>query len=288
MIATIETGSAGIRSSVRRLAVGFLAAAACIVVPAAPANAVAYSYLVGHPANPRPSGCTGGFAVKGTSGVFVVTAGHCATDAAGKGVVGHRIWGTDEAFGTVIRNDWVGDAATTGSYDAALIRLDPDDTAYQIVEDPVGHGRPGTGRVRGWYANSALSQGFKIGKMGKTTGWTEGTITEWRTVTYPNGWRFPALCTTATALPGDSGGPVWRHDANGVMAVGIVISGRTGSMCFAPIQHVLQRFGATLPVFTSNAKGARVDSRPGAATVVTEPTGPSIPYNPEPLRFEDL
>ncbi|WP_203788255.1 trypsin-like serine protease [Paractinoplanes rishiriensis] len=276
----------GRRFGSRQLVTGLLVAAACIVVPAAPANAVAYNYYAGHPANPLPATCTGGYAVAGASGVFVVTAGHCATNAGGAGVTGRRISGTDEQFGTVIRNDWIGDFYTTNSFDGALIRLDPDDTAYQIVEDPITHTRPGNGRVRGWYANSALYAGMRIGKMGITTGWREGTITEWRDVVYPNGWRFYTLCSTADSRPGDSGGPVWRNDGNGLMAIGISIGGNWGTACFIPIQNVLNRFGATLPVFTSLAAGARPNLDVDAARVVTERSGPPIPYNPEPLVLD--
>jgi hypothetical protein len=259
-------------------------AAACIVVPADPASAVAYNYLVGHPANPdNTSLCTGGYAVAGGSGVFATTAGHCSVLANGQGRVGARVWGTQEPYGTIIRNDRRGDFYTTNTFDGALIQLDPDDTAYQIVVDPIGGGRPGgDGRVRGYYANSGLSAGLAIGKMGRTTGWTEGVITAWQTVVYPNGWRDYLLCSTVLVRGGDSGGPVWLVDRNGVMAVGMVIAEIAGGMCFNPIQNVLNRFSAWLPTFTSKA-GVGLDVTPGSAKVVTERTGPPIPVNPEPV-----
>lgn len=246
-----------------------------------------YYFKPGHPMRfgsaENPTGvCTGGYAVRGSSGMFVVTAGHCSTNAAHQGVTGAVVYGTERRFGTIIRNDRAGDFFNTNSFDGALVRLDPGDDALQIVVDPVTGRSPGDGRVRGWYANSALTYGFVIGKMGVTSGWTEGTITEWRTVVdNTTGWRDHLLCTTVPMRRGDSGGPVWRLDANGVMAIGIAIFilDNGGYMCFNPIQNVLNRFGAWLPVFTSAARGAA----PAEPLVITQPQGPPIPVNPTPV-----
>lgn len=251
------------------------------VFAAAPASAVAYSYNVGHPMffggpNNLSNYCTGGYAVRGSSGVFVTTAGHCSANGA-------VVYGTDERYGQIIRNDHA--PFTPNGFDGALVRLDPDDTAYQIVVDPIGGGRPGDGRVRGWYANSALTSGFVIGKMGRTTGWTEGRVTGWQEVRYPDGTRDFLLCSTVQTRPGDSGGPVWRNDQNGVMAIGMVLAMRSdGTMCFNPIENILNRFGAWLPVFTSRS-GPPSHAR-DAATVVTRPDGPPLPVNRTPVAAE--
>jgi hypothetical protein len=259
--------------------------AAPVLFTSGPAQAATYYFHPGHPmffgfvGNPNDY-CTGGFAVRGASGMFIVTAGHCSTDTTGRGSTGAVVYGTGRRFGTIIRNDLVGDFYTTNTFDGALVQLDPGDDALQIVVDPLTGRSPGNGQVRGWYANSALTQGFVIGKMGNTTGWTEGTITGWQTVMYPNGWRDFLLCTTVPIRGGDSGGPVWRWDANGIMAIGITIARLdTGGMCFNPIENVLNRFGAWLPVFGPSGFG------PGAQQplVITESIGKPLPVSLEPV-----
>jgi hypothetical protein len=198
------------------------------------------------------------------------------------GLTGAAVYGTSRKFGTIIRNDLRGNYDTTNSFDSALVQLVPGDDAYQIVVNPIDQRSPGSGRVRGWYANSALTERFVIGKMGNTTGWTEGQITGWQEVKYKDdGVRDYLLCTTVTADHGDSGGPVWRNDQNGVMAIGIVIAKLDdGNMCFMPIENVLNRFGAWLPVFSSSSA---LSSEPAAAKVVTTPDGPPLPVNLTPV-----
>jgi hypothetical protein len=251
-----------------------------VLVSAAPAQAAGYIYRPGHPmylTGPRSASyCTGAYAVRGTDGMFLVTAGHCW----GYGGTGGTVYGTDARFGTVIRNDRIGDFYLTNSFDGALVRMDAGDDAYQIVVDPVTLQSPG--KVVGYLNNSALSAGLAVGKMGTTTGWTEGRITAWRTVTYPDGVRDYLLCSTAGVDAGDSGGPVWQSDGAGhVWAVGITIA-RTGAgeMCFNPIQNVLNRFGAWLPVFPYPTAALKQPS------VVTERNGPPIPVDPNPVAGE--
>lgn len=248
-----------------------------VLLGAAPVQAAGYLYRPGDPMYPNapgttPGSCTGGYAVRGSSGMFLVSAGHCW----GYGRTGDIVYGSDRRYGTVIRNDRVGDIYTTNSFDGALIRMDAGDDATQIVVDPVSGRSPG--RVVGYFNNSALSPGMLVGKMGRRTGWTEGRITEWRTVNYPDGVRDYLLCTTATVDGGDSGGPVWQSDGAGhVWAVGIVIAKSDGKMCFNPIQNVLARFGATLPVHPYTRGAGQQPAQ------VTERSGAPIPVNPDPV-----
>ncbi|CRK57030.1 hypothetical protein [Alloactinosynnema sp. L-07] len=254
-----------------------------LITLATTASAAPYYYLVGHPmhfGSPNSADyCTGNYAVRGTSGMFVMTAGHCSKAADGTGATGAVVYGTSRRFGQIIRNDFRGDFYTTNSVDAALVKLDPGDDAYQIVVDPLTGRSPGDGRVKGYYANSALSEGFVIGKMGRKTGWTEGMITGWETVPFADG-RDYLICTTAHSAPGDSGGPVWRHDHNGVMAIGMVIgSNASGGMCFKPIQNLLNRFGAWIPTFgpTLATNDSRSMTLAGdAGLVITKRTGPAL------------
>lgn len=270
-----------------------VAAAVTLVLLGAgtPSLAATYFFKPGHPmlfgSSSSPTHrCTGGYAVRGASGMFVVTAGHCSTNAARQGVTGAVVYGATRRFGTIIRNDHVGDFYNTNTFDGALVRLDPGDDALQIVVDPVTGRSPGDGRVRGWYANSALTRGFVIGKMGIASGWTEGAITAWQTVVdNRTGWRYYLLCSNVPILPGDSGGPVWRWDSNGIMAIGIAVFrlDAGGFMCFNPIQNVLNRFGAWLPVYTTAARGGTAQPM-----VITEPQGPPVPVDPNPAKGQLL
>jgi hypothetical protein len=256
-----------------------------LLVPT-PASAAGYIYHVGHIMNfPRTGDiCTGGYAVRGASGMFVTTAGHCSTNDNGNGTTGHPVHGATRQFGTVIRNDFR--VTTAQTFDAALVALAPGDDAYQIVVDPITGRSPGDGRVRGYYANSALTSGFRIGKMGRTTGSTEGLITGWAEAVHNDTSRELVLCTTARVSGGDSGGPVWRVDGNGVMAIGIVkLRLADGGMCFKTIEDTLRQFGAWLPVFARNNV---LTNEPGAARVVTEPTGLPLPTKPKQLTEDDF
>ncbi|WP_285609491.1 hypothetical protein [Actinokineospora globicatena] len=59
--------------------------------------------------------------------------------------------------------------------------------------------------------------------------------------------------------------------------------GVVSGLCFLPIQNVLNRFGASLPVFSS-ASARSVDATSGV--VVTERAGPKLPVFPVPVRGE--
>ncbi|SCF20941.1 Trypsin [Micromonospora chokoriensis] len=276
----------------RRLITSSLAVMALLLATTAtPAVAAGYMFKPGHPMflekkNNLNKYCTGGYAVRGSSGMFIATAGHCFGIAGLPPAAQRIVYGTDTRFGYAIRNDNVGDYWGDNSFDGALVQLDSGNDAQQIVVDPLTGRSPGNGRVTGYYRNSALSQGFVIGKMGRTTGWTEGVVTSWQVITYDDGMRDYLLCSTVPAAGGDSGGPVWRWDANGVMAIGIVVSGGNGGMCFNPIENVLSRFGAWLPVFA--ASSATTTTSAAQPRVVTERVGPAVPVNLTPVRGERL
>ena len=217
------------------------AATALVVIPAVPSQALTYTYLVGHVMYVGPSRCTGGYTVVGTSGMFTMTAGHC-------GSPGQTVRGTDAAFATIAykKPDTQGDSLLTQVH-AGVSQL-------QIIVDPLTGRTPGgDGRVVGVMPSSQQTNGTLVGKMGTTTGWTEGTIygkSTWhgRTV----------ICSTARTQPGDSGGPVWRADQYGLRAVGMTVSydKNTGYGCYHPMDSLLQEWGASLPTFSRSAAAA--------------------------------
>lgn len=86
-------------------------ALAQVLWTAAPASAATYYFKPGHPTyfgGPGTGGyCTGGYAIRGGSGTFILTAGHC-------GSVCTTVYGTSRAFGTIAHTRW-------SSHDTALI-----------------------------------------------------------------------------------------------------------------------------------------------------------------------
>lgn len=247
-----------------RLGAAALSALSLLGLTAQPASAAGYFFLPGHPTYFGGPGtgsyCTGGYGVRGESGMFILTDGHCAP-------VGTTVYGTSRSFGTVAYSRWT-------NHDTALIQEIPGDDAYQIVVDPVTGRSPGTGRITGIYPKSALSVGTLVGKMGVTSGWTEGTVTG--TTTW---YGMTAYCSHARTQPGDSGGPVWRNDGGGLRAVGITVSysPSTGDGCFIPIQDLLNEWGGWLPVFTSAAGSTGSTSPAGSASADPAPATPAEP-----------
>jgi hypothetical protein len=140
--------------------------------------------------------------------------------------------------------------------DSGLIKEVPRDDAYQIVRNPKTGGLPGgTGKVVGVMNSSNFVDGFLVGKMGVTSGWTEGAIyghtDNW------NGSGLTIYCYRGVTKAGDSGGPVWRTaPGGGVYALGIVVSYNTvdnQSGCFLPLDGLLKRWNAWLPKFSSGS-----------------------------------
>ena len=232
---------------IRRSLAFALAAAVALVIAMPGVAQAAYFFRPGEPMFFGSPGnlahyCTGGYAVRGTDGLFLLTAGHCD-------VANRAVYGTDARFGTVAFTKYPGD-------DTALVRLTAGNDAYQIVVDPLtGRVPGGTGKVVGYLATSNFTTGYLIGKMGRTTGWTEGAIYGQLLV---EGQIL--YCSRARVDDGDSGGPVWRTaPGGGVYAAGIVVAKdlSTGGTCFAPIARLLQVWGATLPRFSSGARAVQ-------------------------------
>lgn len=204
---------------------------------AAAADDVGYVFRPGHPMIHTYGGtaqggylghCTGGYAVAGTSGVFLLADRGCVLVLA-------SVRGTDREFG---RHAYVN--ATS-----ALVAETPPDDAYQQLVDPVSGDAPADGWVQGYMPTHEQGEGVLVGKMGTGSGWTEGRITGW--IDFLGN---QAICTTAHTAPGDAGGPVWRWDEHGLRALGVVVAYHpdTGDGCYLPIQGVLAGWGAWLPV----------------------------------------
>ncbi|MET4782135.1 hypothetical protein [Glaciihabitans sp. UYNi722] len=175
--------------------------------------------------------CTGGYVIRGDSGVFILGPKACS-------VIFSSVRGSDRNFGYVVSK-----SEPDGN---ALIRENPGDDAFQVVRDPLTGAQPGTGAIVGWMPSDQQSAGMLIGKMGIGTGWTEGRIVgavDFRGQTL--------LCAEMKTGLGDAGGPVWRNDANGLRALGTIqaFDPVTTMGCYRPIQETLWNYGASLPSF---------------------------------------
>lgn len=250
-----------------RWAVAVVAAVAMLLA-GTPAHAVAtwYYFYPGHPTyfgGPKAGGvCTGGYAIRGASGMFFLSDSHCAG-------VGAIAYGTGSRFGTFAysRHD---------NPDTALIQPDSGVDALQIVVNHKTGASPG--RIVGIYDEAFLGVGVLVGKMGDTTGWTEGHI--YGTIIWKGMIAYCAHAANdgAFALAGDSGGPVWRTGPNGVLAVGIMVAGNaiSGDACFYPIKRVVDEWGAWLPDFSE------------ARAAVIRPPGRAVPPTPPPIADDNF
>jgi hypothetical protein len=222
--------------------------------------AQAYTYDVGGPmffiADGPPHGprqynnCTGGYAIKTASTDYLLTAGHCVEKD--RSAIGYSA----KVFGVAKHNLWP-------KHDTAVVKLLAGNTARQIVHDPKTGRRPNKhGKVVGVVPTTSLRNGLAIGKMGMTTGWTEGVIVgkaQWH--------DMEVVCADAStgnfAWAGDSGGPVWRNGKEGLRAVGITVSYNklTGRGCFVPVERLLKEWKATMPVHRVKATSASAAAR---------------------------
>lgn len=234
------------RRLVQRGVGAIIAAVFAVVLGATPSTALDYDYLAGHPVHftspgYNPGSCTGSWTVYGTSGSFVMTAGHC-------GWIDATVFGTGAAWGRLAYRKLSYHGAPSGAAgDSALIRYYSGVTPYQTVVDPLtGYKPAGNGQVTGKMPTSQQTVGTLVGKMGRTTGRTEGRI---RVAFNWKGQR--ALCAEYGSAGGDSGGPVWRSDSQGLRAVGMhvgSIANGSGSRygCYIPIDTLLSQWGASM------------------------------------------
>lgn len=231
---------------------------AMVSLPAVSAQAaITYWYKPSHPMRVSLSTphCTGAWAIRGASGMFFLSAGHCFD-------LGATVGGTQSGFGWVRRDEMPG-AWNFGEMDALIVQPNPDVDALQEV--------PGFGRATNTYTNAFLTQaGHPIGMLGQATGgFSVGvTVQGWFERLEFRGERV--ACATYSRMHGDSGAPVFTHDGQGRvtvagMHVGSILNPlgtqppRLG--CYITIDDLLERFGAWLPLFSS--LGARTMSMAG-------------------------
>lgn len=163
------------------------------------------------------------------------TAGHCATNRQpGLGITGPMFQpNTSRQIGYITQNPaWdVQDPNCDYSYctkvDAMYVKYDDPSISLKRVAVTSGPGINNAGGgtdVGNWWAdlsgmNYSYYQGALVDKVGRTTGWTRGTLTNTcaKTNVGPPGFQpYTVLCAgkvvTAQAGEGDSGGPVFQID----------------------------------------------------------------------------
>ena len=92
-----------------------------------------------------------------------------------------------------------------------------------------------------------LPVGTVVNKVGRTTGWTSGPITNTCVNTGVQGTRFVQLCQTfvsAGVAGGDSGSDVFQGTGTSVKLVGILWGGAGSSFVFSPFGNVVRELGA--------------------------------------------
>jgi hypothetical protein len=238
---------------------------------ALPGNAQAavwYNYKVAHPMMTAPSvpNCTGGWAIRGTDGVFMLTAGHCQFDV----FSGGRVYGTDNSpqghYGTQRRSEF------NRGMDAMIIQPVAGVAAYQTVTARYNWPGGTIGNTVGLLHNADLDPGDPIGFSGWEAGWQTGFLRGQST--WVHGERV--FLTDYVSLNGDSGGPVLINDGVGhIWAAGMhvgLLRTLTGTYAaFISIDDLLARFGASLPVFSFTAATV-------AAPAAAADTGAELPY----------
>lgn len=217
-----------------------------------------YYYKPGHPMMIAPNvpWCTGAWAIRGTSGMFFLTAGHCRFNY----YSGGRVYGTKAQFGTQRRTEY------GKGMDALIVQPLAGVDAYQRV---TARNWPGgtIGNTVGLLHNANFHQNGPIGMSGWTSGWITGRLRGQST--WIHGERV--FLTNYNSHGGDSGGPVLindgaRHVWAAGMHVGLVTTSSGTYAAFISIDDLLARFGARLPVFP------RV-----AAPAATADTGTELP-----------
>jgi hypothetical protein len=202
-----------------------------------------------------------------TSEEGFITAGHCATGQPGLGVTGPMYQPVTSTYpnyriGYITQNpSWnVSDTACTNagvSYcarvDAMYVKYDDYSVSLKRVPytgtDPGTNSNPSGTSVAGWWTSISNSYylpwvGDNVDKVGRTTGWTRGTLSATcanTRVTEESPYSdYMVLCadkvSNASAGQGDSGGPVFvPQTTQPLLPVGVLISAG-GSLTGTPGQ----------------------------------------------------
>jgi hypothetical protein len=202
--------------------------------------------------------CTYGFnAVRGGMPGFV-TNSHCTTDQGGvertpyyqpTQTADPALIGTEAVDPNYSANACP--AGMTGKVcrysDSAFVSLNTTDIALGKIAKT---GKPGSITITGQYTITdagAATAGTVVNKMGRTSGWSQGRVTNTCANTAVSGSNVVELCQTwvkAKVESGDSGSPVFRITAgDNVELLGILWGGGAGTFVYSPLGQVQQELG---------------------------------------------
>lgn len=103
--------------------------------------------------------------------------------------------------------------------------------------------------ITGEYGSSNVTVGTTVNKVGRTTGWTRGNVTNTCVNTSVSGSKLALLCQTfvsAGVNGGDSGSPVFTESGGNATLYGILWGGNSSGtqFVFSPLNQVEQELGA--------------------------------------------
>lgn len=215
--------------------------------------------------------CTMGFNVDHVGGRSFITNSHCTNTQGGS--EGTQYWqplsSTEPAviateaddptyFSTKGKNRTCPRGRVCRYSDASRALYDA--SAASSRGDIARTGAPNTGSLDVVGTFSVTSQddattnfpiGTVVNKVGRTTGWTQGSVTATCVNTNVSGSNITQLCQTIVSAGvggGDSGSPVFRiTDVNNVQLVGILWGGSgSTSFVFSPLQQIQRELGAVV------------------------------------------
>lgn len=220
--------------------------------------------------------CTLGFNATTSTGITgFITASHCSPYSLGAGGTGATVYqnGSSWPVGTIVNNPaWNIVDPTCGSYsgagctyaDVMMVKYNTGiaNQKWVMYTTSVGTGgASGSITTAGTYQVNATTfypvTGDVVDKMGRTTGWTRGTISNTcQTVLVINsttGQSGVVLCsnqvTGAHSDAGDSGGPVFNQQFGLTFAYGLLFAGAGTTYNFEGFQAMQRMLGVTPVVY---------------------------------------
>lgn len=207
--------------------------------------------------------CTLGFSAKSGGTLSFITNSHCTENQGG--VDGTPYWQPLQSVDPTQIAVEVADP----SYSSNLAgcppgricrRADASRASYQVAASDVAFGRIGRTQrpsrsslgIVGDFtitAEGSAAAGQTVNKVGRTTGWSQGRVTNTCVDTDLSGTTITELCqnfVTATVGSGDSGSPVFQiGSGTNVTLVGILWGGSGSSVfVYSPITNIEQELGA--------------------------------------------
>jgi hypothetical protein len=205
--------------------------------------------------------CTLGFNVSHSGGRSFITNSHC-TDKQGSNS-GTRYYQSTTSNSGVVADEahdpgyWTGGSCPSNrvcrrSDSARALYRSGTSSSRGLIAKPTGVNN-GTLSVSGHFtitSQDASTTSFSgtMNKVGRTTGWSRGSVSSTCANVNVSGTNITLLCQTlvsANSAGGDSGSPVFRvTSGSNVQLVGIMWGGGSGTFAFSPLRWVVNELGS--------------------------------------------